>query len=119
MDDAARVRRDERVRDGDGNPERLVQPHPLAWNERIQALAADVLHHDEVVPVGRLDLVNRDDVRVVRADAACASCTKRRRRFVRQRSAGRTLMATSRPRRVSRARYTSPMPPAPMRERTS
>src|SRR5437763_11724914 len=25
----------------------------------------------------------------------------------------RTLMATSRPRRVSRARYTSPMPPAP------
>ena len=65
VDDAARVRRDERVRDGDGNPERLVQPHPLAWNERIQALAADILHHDEVVPVGRLDLVNRDDVRVI------------------------------------------------------
>ena len=28
-------------------------------------------------------------------------------------------MATSRPRRVSRARYTSPMPPAPMRAMTS
>jgi hypothetical protein len=28
-------------------------------------------------------------------------------------SSGRTLMATSRSRRVSRARYTSPMPPAP------
>ena len=80
VDDAARVRRDEGVRDGDRNPERLVEAHSLAWNERIQALAADILHHDEVVPVGRLDLVDRDDVRVIEAEAACASCTKRRRR---------------------------------------
>ena len=65
MDNAARVRRDEGVRNGDRNPQRLVDAHSLAWNERIQALAADVLHHDEVVTVGRLDLVNRDDVRVV------------------------------------------------------
>src|ERR1041385_3743076 len=32
---------------------------------------------------------------------------------------GRTLMATSRPKRVSFARYTSPMPPAPMAPSTS
>src|SRR5438132_757306 len=32
---------------------------------------------------------------------------------------GRILTATSRSSRVSRARYTSPMPPAPMSERTS
>src|SRR5215475_12948662 len=31
-----------------------------------------------------------------------------------EKEAGRTLIATSRPRRVSRARYTSPIPPAPM-----
>ena len=33
--------------------------------------------------------------------------------------AGSTLMATSRPRRESRARYTSPIPPAPMADRIS
>jgi hypothetical protein len=31
----------------------------------------------------------------------------------REKAAGKTLIATSRPSRVSRARYTSPMPPAP------
>jgi len=35
------------------------------------------------------------------------------------RLAGNTLSATSRPNRVSRARYTSPMPPAPSEPRTS
>ena len=65
VDDAARVRGGERVRDRNRNPQRLVEAHPLARNERIEALAADVLHHDEVVAVGRLDLVDRDDVRVV------------------------------------------------------
>src|SRR5262245_10729965 len=34
-------------------------------------------------------------------------------------SAGSTLIATSRPSRVSRARYTSPIPPAPRGPRTS
>ncbi len=33
--------------------------------------------------------------------------------------AGRTFTATSRPRRVSFARYTSPIPPAPIGERIS
>ncbi len=55
-----------------------------------------------------------------RAEAARASWTKRRRRDSSvRRSAGRTLIATSRPRRVSRARYTSPIPPAPMGARIS
>ena len=36
-----------------------------------------------------------------------------------RRRAGRTLTATSRPSRVSRARYTSPIPPAPTRSRIS
>src|SRR5487761_1511999 len=34
-----------------------------------------------------------------------------------EKASGRTLIATSRPRRVSRARYTSPIPPAPIAER--
>src|SRR6476659_2246863 len=55
-----------------------------------------------------------------RADAALASCSKRARRSRSwAKSSGRTFTATSRPRRESRARYTSPIPPAPSGERIS
>src|SRR5215470_6179875 len=55
-----------------------------------------------------------------RIPAARASCSKRRRRSASvDKDAGRTLMATSRPSRGSFARQTSPMPPAPICERTS
>jgi hypothetical protein len=48
------------------------------------------------------------------------SCSKRRSRSASaERDDGRTLIATSRPSRGSRARQTSPMPPAPMAETTS
>ena len=51
---------------------------------------------------------------------ARASCSKRRTRSGSAANAsGRTLIATSRPRRVSRARYTSPMPPVPISETIS
>ena len=63
MDDAARVRGRQRVGDGNGDAQHLAQAHAVARDERIEALAAHVLHHDEVDAVGRLDLVNRDDVR--------------------------------------------------------
>src|SRR5262249_40524832 len=49
-----------------------------------------------------------------KADAARASFSKRfNREGSAETSAGRTLIATSRARRVSRARQTSPIPPAP------
>lgn len=49
-----------------------------------------------------------------------ASSSKRARRSASDAtSAGRTLTATSRPSRASRARYTSPMPPAPIGARAS
>src|SRR5689334_21866426 len=48
-------------------------------------------------------------------EEARASCSNRARRSrLSANSAGRTFTATSRPSRVSRARYTSPMPPAPI-----
>src|SRR5215470_17411406 len=52
--------------------------------------------------------------------AARASCSKRfsRSGFC-ENEAGRTLIATSRPRRGSLARYTSPIPPAPRGETIS
>src|SRR5689334_1670321 len=54
------------------------------------------------------------------AEAARASDSKRRRRSASWAiAAGSTLSATSRRSRSSRARYTSPIPPVPRRERTS
>ena len=54
------------------------------------------------------------------AAAACASCSKRRSRSGScEKNAGRTLMATSRFSTESRARYTSPIPPAPRGPRIS
>ncbi len=50
-----------------------------------------------------------------RAEAERASCSKRWRRSGSDDvTDGRTLIATSRPSFVSVARYTSPIPPAPM-----
>src|ERR1700726_1205872 len=49
--------------------------------------------------------------------SAATARTSRSKRSVN--CAAETLMATSRPTRGSRARYTSPMPPAPSRPRTS
>ena len=43
----------------------LAEAHALPWNQRVNALALHKLHHDEVAAVGRLDLVNGDDVRMV------------------------------------------------------
>jgi len=56
----------------------------------------------------------------LKAATARASRSKRfRRSGSRAKASGRTLTATSRPRRVSRARKTSPMPPAPRGARIS
>jgi len=52
--------------------------------------------------------------------ADCASCSNRRSRSASaENSAGSTLIATSRFNRSSRARYTSPIPPAPIGARIS
>src|SRR5215470_12015752 len=49
-----------------------------------------------------------------------ASCSKRATRIASlENDAGSTLIATSRPSVVSRARYTSPMPPEPMGSTTA
>ena len=65
MDDAARVSRRQRIGDRYGDPQHLAEAHAVPRNERIEALAAHVLHDDEIVAVRRLDLVDGDDVRVI------------------------------------------------------
>ena len=65
MNNAPRVRGGERVGHGNGHPERVGKPQALPRNQRIEAFAPHVLHHDEIVIGRRLDLVNRDDVRMI------------------------------------------------------
>jgi len=61
------------------------------------------------------DIVDGEDIRVIERGSGAGSCSKRRSRsaFLAN-SEGNSLIATSRPRRSSRDRYTSPIPPAPM-----
>ena len=115
MDDAMRARGPAPRRSGFRR--RAASPAGGPGRGRCRSAASlDVLHHDVRLPVGLADVEDRADVRVAQRG--------QRLRFplqalpqarVAAASTGRTLTATSRSRRVSRARYTSPIPPAPIR----
>ena len=65
MDDPARVRGGHGVRHRHRDAQQLVQAQAMPRDERVEAGAPHVLHHDEVDVAVRLDLVDRDDVRMV------------------------------------------------------
>ena len=65
MDDAARVCGRDGVRDRNRDAQQLVQAQSLPRDDRVERGAAHVLHDDEVDGAFRLDMVNRDDVRMV------------------------------------------------------
>ena len=79
------------------------------------AHAGDVFHHDEIDTVLGVEVMDRRNVGVIdsRERQSFLSETPSRA-LVGKRAAGSTLIATSRSSRSSRARYTTPMPPAPM-----
>ena len=105
---------------GERKLEQAFEGKASVAEQRIEPLALDVLEAEVVLPARVSDLVDGADVGVVQRDTALAS---RRNRFRRSGSAAisedRTLTATSRSRRASRARYTSPMPPDPSNRSTS
>ena len=104
MDDAALVRRFERLGDLPRDRQRFVERDRPPRDAIGQRRTVDQLHHEIVGP----DVVQRADVRVVeRGDGAGLALETVAETF------GATLIATSRPRRESRARYTAPMPPDP------
>ena len=106
MDDAPLVRGFERRGNLDTDFERFgnlqrTQPKLLGECGSLDEL------HDEIV---RPDVVDGADIRVIqRGDGARFALEPVREEL------GRDLIATSRPSRGSTARYTSPMPPAPIR----
>ena len=65
MDDAGCVRLSKCVGHRDRAIQSVGQPHSLAGDQAIERLARDKLHHDEVDAVGRTNVINRDDIRVV------------------------------------------------------
>src|SRR6266850_7113400 len=67
----------------------------------VQSVALDQLEHQGRHVVGIFETVDCSDVKRATRSASVAN------------SGGRSFNATSRPSLVSRARYTSPMPPAP------
>src|SRR5215469_7108743 len=71
---------------------------------------------DQVLAAFKLPrIVDRNDVRMVQRQAIWASRWNRRRPAASATAPERNLIATLRPSRVSRARYTWLMPPAPTR----
>src|SRR5262249_28070883 len=65
MNDPALVRPGERIGDLDRVVDGAAHVEPTASDDVLQESALDVLHRDEVEPLERADLVDRDDVRMI------------------------------------------------------
>ena len=118
--DGARVRGLEPVAHLDRELDRGSQGHRPALEALPEALALEELEHEVGTPAAGADVEDGQDVRVERAATARASSSKARRRSgAGSPSVSTTLIATSRPRRGSWARYTSAIPPAPSSSPTS
>ena len=114
MDDAGTVSAIEGIGDLDTDLQRLRDRQRSLLQSLLQRLAGDVLHHQVVDAVLVADIVQDADVRVVqRRNAARFALEPLAATRIGRKAGGSTLMATVRSSRVSRARYTSPIPPAP------
>jgi hypothetical protein len=82
----------------------IFQPQAMPGNQPVEGLARNELHGDEIDPAGRINVVDGDDIGMIQdAEAALASWTKRGLLSASATfSAGSTLRATTRSRRVSR-----------------
>ena len=85
-----------------------------------ERLAFDELEHQRLEAVRLLEPVDRRDVRVVeRRQHLRLALEPRQALGILRQPSGSTLIATSRSSFASRARYTSPIPPAPSGDRIS
>ena len=120
MDDALVVRRREALGDLQRIVDRLARREAAAGKLHAQGFALEQFLDDVGRALVRPDVVDAVMLGWLSAPAAWASCSKRRRRSgSAEKETGRTLIATSRFSRSSRARYTSPIPPAPIGASTS
>ena len=95
--------------------QRLVERDRPLRNALGQSSPFDQLHHEGTHAAALLETVDVRDVRMIqRGERPRLAREPRERSGSLANESGRTLIATSRSSLVSRARYTSPMPPAPM-----
>ena len=112
--DAFAVRGGEPARDRDGDLHRLAKRHRALREALGQRLALEQFRDDEELIVVDADVVEGEDVGMrERRDGTRFALEARASIGILRDVGGSTLMATSRPSRASRARYTSPIPPAP------
>ena len=114
MDDAAAVRRGERVGDRPQVLERFARRNRTGLQPLAERAAFEELGHRVRGVAFGADVVERDDVGMgQRGDGPGFAFEPGERLRIAGQLRGQNLIATSRPRRVSRARKTSPMPPRP------
>src|SRR3954469_5424922 len=65
MDDALLVRRVERIGDLDAGVEQAVEHHRRARDHAVERCALELLHADEPLTIGFVDLVNGADIRMI------------------------------------------------------
>ena len=110
----------ERVGDLPGDRHRLVSRQRAVGQPIGERETIDELENQEGRGAVFLDAVDTTDMRMVQRREQLRLTREARVAFrIRANSAGSVLMATSRPSRVSRPRYTSPMPPWPSAHTTS
>jgi hypothetical protein len=98
----------------------LLERQRLARQTVGQRLALEILHDEKANAFGIPNVVQRADVRMIeRRDAFGLALEALARIGVLGDLRRENLIATVRSSRVSRARYTSPMPPAPSAETIS
>ena len=118
MNDASGVRGVERVRQRSAAFQKVGNIEGAAKEALLQRLPFKQLHDEK--PAARIDpdIVHGADVRVIDAgDRSRLPFEPRFRRRLARRGLRRIFSATSRCSRLSRARYTSPIPPVPRRPR--
>jgi len=65
MDNSGGVRSDERVGDLDRYPDRLVEPHPVSRDQRVERFAGHALHDNKVDSVVMRHVMYHYNIRVV------------------------------------------------------
>ena len=104
MDDALAMRLVERVGDLGGDLQRLVERQRPLLEPRGQRLALEMRHDEVVRAIGAADVVDAADVGMVqRRDGASLALEARAQNRIASELTRKTLIATVRLRRVSRA----------------
>lgn len=113
MDDSFLVRCGQALRDLHRVIDRLARGQWPPIEHRAEGFTFQKFRYQKWGAIVLTGIENRENIRMVERRNRARFLLKTVRSLSRAKDSGRIFSATSRPRRVSRARYTSPIPPAP------